>query len=232
MIIFDGFGSHIDLPVLEFCLQHKILPFCLPAHTSHILQPLDVGVFSPMSTYYAQEVNKLRVPVDKDLFPNLLARAHTKAFTLENIQAGFRAPGIHPYNPSVILNTLSLSEPSLPPSFHPPPRPSVLQTPQDLIQYKPKTPITPRSIHNLYVDGVSAITSNSPLSIKLRAVLTKMKLSAEKNAAQVTMYEEGEGHLREQIRQITDKGKVDRRQLNSDSACVLEHGEVLADLKR
>ena len=203
----------------------------MPAHTSHILQPLDVGVFSPMTTYCAQEVNKLHVPVDKDLFPNLLARAHTKAFTLDNIQAEFRATGIHPYKLSIILNTLSLPEPSLPPSFHSPPRPSVLQTSQHLIQYKPKTPITPLSIHNLYVDGQSAITSNSPLSIKLQAVLIKMKLSAEQNAAQVTMHEEGEGLLREQIRQITDKGKVDRQELNSDSACVLEHCEVLTDLK-
>ena len=133
MIIFDRFGSHIDLPVLEFCLQHKILPFCLPAYTSHLLQPLDVGVFSRMSTYYAQEVNKLRVVVDKNLFPNLLARAHTKAFTLSNIQPGFRATSIYPYNPSIILNTPLLPEPILPPSHHPPPCPLVLQTLQDPI---------------------------------------------------------------------------------------------------
>lgn len=86
-----------------------------------------------MSTYCAQEVNKLRIPVDKDLFPNLLARTHTKAFTLNNIQAGFRATGIHPDNSFIILNTLSLPELSLPPIVYPPPRTSVLQTPQDLI---------------------------------------------------------------------------------------------------
>jgi len=69
-----------------------------------------------MSTYYTQEVNKLRVPVDKDLFPNLLARAHIKAFTLANIQAGFRATGIYPYAPNVILNTLCLPELTIPAS--------------------------------------------------------------------------------------------------------------------
>ncbi|PWW71907.1 hypothetical protein C7212DRAFT_230068, partial [Tuber magnatum] len=121
LIIFDGFGSHVDLTILEYCLDHRILPFYLPAHTSYILQLLDISVFSPISTYYVQEVNKLRVPVDKDQFPNLLARAHHKAFTKENIQAGFRATGIYPYNLQMILDTLSLPEPSLPPREPSPP---------------------------------------------------------------------------------------------------------------
>ena len=57
-------------------------------------------------------------------------------------------------------------------------------------------------------------------------------MSAETNAALVTKHVEEEEHSREQIRQIANKGKVDSRQLNSDSACVLDHGGVLADLKR
>ena len=57
-------------------------------------------------------------------------------------------------------------------------------------------------------------------------------MSAKKNAALVTIHEDGENYLQEQIRQITDKGKVDRWQLKSDSAYILEQGEVLADLKR
>jgi len=222
----------MDFDLLDYCLTNKILPLCLPAHTSHILQPLDVSIFSPMSTYYAQEVNKLRVPVDKDQFPNLLARAHVKAFTKANIQAGFRASGIYPYNPAVILDTLHLPEPALQPQDPSPPIVPCLQTPADLITFQPKTPKTPHSIHNLYVEGLSAITSNSPTSIKLRSVLTKLKRSAEQNAANVVMHEAGETYLREEIRQITAKGKADRRHLNSDTACLLERGEVLAELKR
>ena len=232
MIIFDGFGSHIDLTILEYCLDHRILPLCLPAHTSHILQPLDVVVFSPISTYYAQEVSKLRLPVDKNQFPNLLARAHQKAFTKESIKAGFRATGIYPYISHIILNTLSLPEPSLPTKEPLPLRPIPLQTPQDLITFRPKTPTTPCSIHSLYVQGLSAITFNSPCSIKLKSVLTKLKSSAERNAAKVVMPEVGEAHLREEVRQITTKGKADRRQLNSEVASDLERGEVLAELKR
>ena len=66
----------------------------------------------------------------------------------------------------------------------------------------------------------------------IRSVLTKLKSSAERNLAQVIMHQAGEAHLREEVKQITAKGKADRRQLNSDAACVLERGEVLAELKR
>lgn len=139
-----------------YCLTNKILPLCLPAHMSHILQPLDVSIFSPMSTYYSQEVNKLRISVDKDQFPNLLTRTHTKAFTKANIRACFHASGIYPYNPAVILDTLSLPEPALQPQDPSPPIVPCLQTPTNLITFQPKAPKTPHSIHNLYVEGVTA----------------------------------------------------------------------------
>jgi hypothetical protein len=62
--------------------------------------------------------------------------------------------------------------------------------------------------------------------------MTKLKRSAEYSAAKVVMHEAGEEHLREEIRQIVAKGKADKRQLNSNAACILERGDVLADLKR
>lgn len=78
MLIFDGFDSHINIELIEYCLNYKIIPFCLLAHTSHVLQPLDVGIFSPLKKYYTQEVTETRVPIDKNNFPNLLARARKK----------------------------------------------------------------------------------------------------------------------------------------------------------
>lgn len=49
MITYDGFDSHLTSPVIDYCLEHKIIPFCLPAHTSHETQPLHKGVFPPLS---------------------------------------------------------------------------------------------------------------------------------------------------------------------------------------
>lgn len=232
LLIFDGFESHIDLKLIEFCLEHHILPFCLPAHTSHVLQPLDVGVFSALEQYYGQEVNKLRIPIDKNNFPNLLAHARRKAFSQKNIASGFRTTGITPYNPPTILNSLSLPEPTINFKQPPPPIPCNETSPYELLTYRPQTPTTPRSIHHMYVEALSTITSNSPHSIKQRTLYTKLKMSAEKPAATAALCDAGEQYLREEILQREQKGKADTRHVNSDTACILERGSVLNELKR
>ena len=48
VLIFDGHHSHISINLLELARARNVHLVCLPAHTSHILQPLDVGVFGPM----------------------------------------------------------------------------------------------------------------------------------------------------------------------------------------
>lgn len=68
MLIFDGFESYIQMNWIEYSLDHEIHSFCLPVHTSHVCQPLDIGIFSSLSTKYKQEVNLLLVPVDKPGF--------------------------------------------------------------------------------------------------------------------------------------------------------------------
>ena len=45
LLIEDGHASHISIEVLELALKHDIHLLCLLAHTTHVLQPLDVGVF-------------------------------------------------------------------------------------------------------------------------------------------------------------------------------------------
>ena len=41
----DGFSSYEDLQFIWYCTMFDIIPYQLPSHTSHILQPLDVGVY-------------------------------------------------------------------------------------------------------------------------------------------------------------------------------------------
>ena len=45
LLVLDGHGSHDTLPIIDLALSHGIIIFCLPPHTTHKLQPLDVGVF-------------------------------------------------------------------------------------------------------------------------------------------------------------------------------------------
>lgn len=45
-LILDGHKSHSTVEFMSECFTNKIWLLFLPAHTSHVLQPLDVGVFS------------------------------------------------------------------------------------------------------------------------------------------------------------------------------------------
>ena len=45
LLIQDGHSSHMSIEGIEFARDNGIHMLCLPAHTTHILMPLDVGVF-------------------------------------------------------------------------------------------------------------------------------------------------------------------------------------------
>jgi hypothetical protein len=48
LLLVDGHVSHVFLQFFNYSLKHKIQSFCLPSKSTHILQPLDVGLFSPL----------------------------------------------------------------------------------------------------------------------------------------------------------------------------------------
>ena len=58
MLILDGHTSYISTAAIEFCISQNIILLCLPAHTTHLLQPLDVGVFAPLATAYQNHVQR------------------------------------------------------------------------------------------------------------------------------------------------------------------------------
>lgn len=61
LLIIDGHASHITSEVIQFCRKEKIVLACLPPHTTHALQPLNVSFFLPLSnTYRRLLVQKFR----------------------------------------------------------------------------------------------------------------------------------------------------------------------------
>ena len=74
---------------MTYCFEHKIYLLRLPAHTSHITQPLDVGCFAPLKTYYRDGAEKLcrggSLGVTKAAFIDLYYNARVKAMTKANM---------------------------------------------------------------------------------------------------------------------------------------------------
>ena len=45
ILLTDGHKTHTNIDVIDVCRENDITLFCLPPHTTHALQPLDVAVF-------------------------------------------------------------------------------------------------------------------------------------------------------------------------------------------
>ncbi len=54
----NGYGFHHTREFLFYCEDHKIIPFDLPSHTTHLLQPLNVCVFQPLKHWHSKVVNE------------------------------------------------------------------------------------------------------------------------------------------------------------------------------
>ena len=113
LLIVDGHSSHVNMAFIDWADQHGIILLILPPHTTHQLQPLDVGMFQPLSTNYSIELDKLmndsagHVSMSKSFFWPMFKRAWDKSFTEENIQSAFRKSGIWPTDGSNIIKKIT-----------------------------------------------------------------------------------------------------------------------------
>jgi hypothetical protein len=110
LLIADGHGSHIRGDFIAHCMENHIDLLIMPPHCSHILQPLDVGVFSAFKRYHSVETHAIsrlssqRIP--RAEWIELLSRARAKAMSKDNILGGWRGTGLWPANHRRVLASL------------------------------------------------------------------------------------------------------------------------------
>jgi hypothetical protein len=82
----------------------------MPPYTSHRLQPLDVSCYSLLKASYGHGVAELArkgiYHIDKEEFLALYIQARPLVFSSQNIQSGFLATGLIPFNPKRVLSSL------------------------------------------------------------------------------------------------------------------------------
>jgi hypothetical protein len=136
MLVLDGHESHINAEFDEYCKANDIVPLCLPSHSSHLTQPLDVGVFSPLKKAYGAQISFLAraniTHITKDDFFPAFRAAFEAVFTEQNVKGGFRGAGLVPFNPDAVISKLDvkLRMPTPPGTSNGPSQPWVSQTPQ------------------------------------------------------------------------------------------------------
>lgn len=108
LLILDGHGSHVSTEFMWTCYLTRIHCLYIPAHSSHVLQPLDLTPFSVVKSAYRDQIRALSAlssaaPVKKERFISAYNNARIQGFSERVIRAGWRATGLVPYNPDLVL---------------------------------------------------------------------------------------------------------------------------------
>jgi hypothetical protein len=89
-------------------------------YSTYRLQPLDIGLFLPLSNYYSLELDRLMNISDgithltKRNFWNIFKKAWIQAFTEKNIKLAFAKTGIHPQDSELIIAQIRPEDPPKP----------------------------------------------------------------------------------------------------------------------
>ena len=145
LLILDGHGSHLTPEFDRFCLDNAIIVLCMPPHSSRLLQPLDVGCFSPLKRAYGHQVETCmqlgRNHIDKLDFIEAFKPARMAALNASNIRSGFAATGLIPHNPQRVLSHL----------YHKPRTPTHPESETTMAAFRtPKTPNTVAQVAQEY----------------------------------------------------------------------------------
>lgn len=110
ILLLDNHGSHITVEFMWKCYQNKVHLIYMPPHTSHVVQPLDLSIFSRIKASYKAQIEELArfedsIPIKKIRFVKYYNQARLDALTEHVITAGWRAAGLYPWNPLKVLNS-------------------------------------------------------------------------------------------------------------------------------
>ena len=117
-LIVDGHSSHVNWRFMKICGQNRIILDIFPPHSTHRLQPLDLKIFSPLSTAYSNEIDAFIqcnygfTRLTKRNFWLHFKAAWEKALSTSNIYSAFAAAGISPLDPLKILTQIEITTPS------------------------------------------------------------------------------------------------------------------------
>ena len=108
LLLVDGHSSHFEPETLRYAADHSVIIFCLPPHTTHEAQPLDVSFFGPLKKHWVDVTHDFYQSspgkvITKFNFSVLFAKAWLKTCVPSTICSGFKKAGVIPFDPETIL---------------------------------------------------------------------------------------------------------------------------------
>jgi hypothetical protein len=106
----DGFSAHEDRPFIWYYTMLDIIPYQLPSHISHLLQPLDVGVYKHVKRAQRSALYDFigggGLQLSRFQFLGMRNRLYKAAFRACYIYIGWEKLGLWPIDREVVLEPL------------------------------------------------------------------------------------------------------------------------------
>jgi hypothetical protein len=225
LLVLDGHESHHSTKFELFCKENKIITLCMPPHSSHILQPLDVGCFGPLKQAYSRQIEdmvKTRIThiTKVDFFPAFQA-AFQSAMSEKNIQGGFRGTGIVPYDPESVLSRLDVKLRT--------PSPAVgdFELPNIWVPKTPNNPIEATSQTDFIKSRISRHQGSSPTSIL--AAMDQFAKGARGIMHRMALLKAEVNELREANATLSRRRKAKKTRLRLSGSMTVAEGQELQD---
>jgi hypothetical protein len=222
LLILDGHGSHSTPEFDAFCEENKIITLCMPPHSSHLLQPLDVACFSPLKQAYSKLVQQLArkgiFHLDKTDFIANYQTARLETHCEQNAISGFRATGLIPFNPDRVLSALTITKTPSPPSTShsqngPPSSPWISETPKNTVQIDKQM---------LLIQ-----TAQERLSLSPTEPMAKVAKSASIAWNVVALQKQRIAEMEATIQQLQKKSKRTKKQLQTGGVLEMQEARQL-----
>ncbi|KAL2082586.1 hypothetical protein ACEWY4_022404 [Coilia grayii] len=159
LLFMDQHEAHVGTGVVDFCRTNQIEVVCLPSHTTHVLQPLDVSVYGPLKAAFTDMARCLglvrgNLNLGKRNFTPVLKVALEQACNPNNIRSGFRKTGLFP------LDRKAVDGSKLVKGLHRPPSDDSSTSPPSTGEDAP----TASTTTSIYTDAANAVPDTVPRS--------------------------------------------------------------------
>ncbi|KAH5618558.1 hypothetical protein HBI23_246740 [Parastagonospora nodorum] len=209
LLIIDGHESHDSLNFQQYCKENKIITICMPPHSSHLLQPLDVGCFSPLKKAYGRQAEDLMrnkiTHITKLEFLPCFKGAFNAAITKANIQGSFRGAGLVPFDPEAVISKLDIR----------------LRTPPNTLEFGSQSKLIRERIQR-HVDS-------SPTSMV--EALTKFTKGAEMMAHSMVLMTKRNAELQAANEASTKRRSHKRKRVQREGILIVDEGQRLTALR-
>ncbi|KAJ3551518.1 hypothetical protein NPX13_g11344 [Xylaria arbuscula] len=228
LLILDGHESHHSTEFEVYCKKNNIVTLCMPAHSSHRLQPLDVGCFGPLKAAYSRQIERLMklhfTHISKVDFFHAFHAAFLASITEANILGGFRGSGLVPLDPEHVISKLEVvfRTPS------PPRSPGLAST--FWVSKTPSTALEATSQSEFIKKRISSHQSSSPTSIY--QAVDQLTKGTQGIMHEVALLKARVEELEEANATLSKRRKAKKRRICNGGSLTAQDGKDLTDQRR